>query len=86
LEAKILRPLLWSGLLEHRSEKIPNTQFASLNYYRKTALFERLLKFDVRVFEGASPLTSQLFFAAAIYGIARHQRTPRSGARVAGSI
>jgi hypothetical protein len=49
LEAKILRPLLWFGLLEHRSEKIPNTQFASLNYYRKTALFERLLKFDVKV-------------------------------------
>jgi hypothetical protein len=49
LEAKILRPLLWFGLLEHRSEKIPNTQFGTLNYYRKTALFERLLKFDVRV-------------------------------------
>jgi hypothetical protein len=49
LEAKILRPLLWFGLLEHRSEKIPNTQFATLNYYRKTALFERLLKFDVKV-------------------------------------
>ena len=29
LEAKILRPLLWFGLLEHRSEKIPNTQFAT---------------------------------------------------------
>jgi hypothetical protein len=49
LEAKILRPLLWFGLLEHRSEKIRNTQFATLNYYRKTALFERLLKFDVKV-------------------------------------
>ena len=49
LEAKILRPLLWFGLLEHRSEKIPNTQFVMLNYYRKTALFERLLKFDVQV-------------------------------------
>jgi hypothetical protein len=47
LEAKILRPLLWFGLLEHRSEKIPN--IATLNYYRKTALFERLLKFDVKV-------------------------------------
>ena len=49
LEAKILRPLMWFGLLEYRSEKIPNTQFATLNYYRKTALFERLLKFDVKV-------------------------------------
>jgi hypothetical protein len=46
LEAKILRPLLWFGLLEHRTS---NTQFATLNYYRKTALFERLLKFDVKV-------------------------------------
>ena len=49
LEAKILRPLLWFGLLETRSEKIPNTQFATLNYYHKSALFERLLKFDVKV-------------------------------------
>jgi hypothetical protein len=48
MEAKILRPLLWFGLLEYRREKIPNTQFATLNYYRKTALFERSLKFDVK--------------------------------------
>jgi hypothetical protein len=49
MEAKILRPLLWFGLLEYRSETIPNTQFAIRNYYRKTALFERLLKFDVKM-------------------------------------
>ena len=49
MEAKILRPLLWFGLLEYRSEKIPNTQFGTRNYYRKTALFERLLKFDVEM-------------------------------------
>jgi hypothetical protein len=49
MEAKILRPLLWFGLLEYRSEKIPNTQFGTRNYYRKTALFERLLKFDVKM-------------------------------------
>jgi hypothetical protein len=48
-EAKILRPLLWFGLLEYRSEKIPNTRFGTRNYYRKTALFERLLKFDVKM-------------------------------------
>ena len=40
---------MWFGLLEYRSEKIPNTQFGTRNYYRKTALFERLLKFDVKV-------------------------------------
>jgi hypothetical protein len=49
MEAKILRPLLWFGLLEHRSKKIPNTPFGTRNYYRKTALFERLLKFDVKM-------------------------------------
>src|SRR5580704_1502123 len=49
MEAKILRPLLWFGLLEYRSEKIPNTRFGTRNYYRKTALFERLLKFDVKM-------------------------------------
>ena len=49
MDAKILRPLLWFGLLEYRSEKTPNTRFGTRNYYRKTALFERLLKFDVKV-------------------------------------
>ena len=49
MEAKILRPLLWSGLLEYRREKIPDSQFATRNYYRKTALFDRLLTFDVKM-------------------------------------
>jgi hypothetical protein len=49
MEAKIRQPLLWFGLLECRSEKIPNTQFAIQNYYRKTTLFDRLLKFDVKM-------------------------------------
>ena len=49
MEAKILRPLLWFGLLEYRNEEIPNSQFATRNYYRKTALFDRLLKFDVKM-------------------------------------
>ena len=48
-EAKILRPLLWFGLLEYRSEKTANTGFVTRNYYRKTPLFERLLKFDVQM-------------------------------------
>ena len=48
-EAKILRPLLWFGLLEYRSEKIPNSRFETRNYYRKTALFDRLLTFDVKM-------------------------------------
>src|SRR5436305_8534913 len=49
MEAKILRPLLWFGLLEHRSEKIPSSRFGNYHFYRKTELFERLLAFDVQV-------------------------------------
>ena len=35
MEAKILRPLLWFGLLEHRSEKIPSGRFGEHRFYRK---------------------------------------------------
>ena len=55
MEARILRPLLWFGLLEQRSEKIPNSQFGDRHFYRKAQLFDRLLRFDVTVgsMEGA---------------------------------
>src|SRR5215472_10765152 len=49
MEAKILRPLLWFGLLKHRSEKIPSGRFGEHHFYRKAELFERLLAFDVQV-------------------------------------
>jgi hypothetical protein len=49
MEARILRPLLWFGLLEYRSEKIPDSRFAEPHYYRKAALFDRLLAFDVKM-------------------------------------
>jgi hypothetical protein len=49
MEGKILRPLLWFGLLQHRSEKIPNSRFGEHHFYRKAALFDRLLTFDVAV-------------------------------------
>ena len=49
MEAKILRPLLWFGLLEHRSEKITSGRFGEHHFYRKAELFERLLAFDVQV-------------------------------------
>ena len=55
MEAKILRPLLWFGLLEHRSEKIPESRFAKRHHYRKTALFDRLLTFDVKMEFAGSP-------------------------------
>src|SRR3954470_16777129 len=49
MEAKILRPLLWFGLLEYRSEKIANSRFEARHYYRKAALFDRLLAFDIKM-------------------------------------
>ncbi len=49
MEAKILRPLLWFGLLEHRSEKVPSGRFGEHHFYRKAELFDRLLAFDVQI-------------------------------------
>jgi hypothetical protein len=57
MEARILRPLLWFGLLEHRSEQIPDSRFAARHYYRKTALFDRLLAFDVKMDFSEGPVT-----------------------------
>ena len=49
MEARILRPLLWFGLLEHRIEKIPDSPIGEHHFYRKTQLFNRLLSFAVQV-------------------------------------
>jgi hypothetical protein len=49
MEAKILRPLLWFGLLEHRSEKVSGSRFNKCHFYRKTRLFDQLLTFDVQL-------------------------------------
>jgi hypothetical protein len=49
MEARILRPLLWFGLLEYRGEKLPDSRFATRHYYRKAALFDRLIAFDVKM-------------------------------------
>lgn len=49
MEAQILRPLQWFGLLEHKVEKIDGDEFASRHLYRKTAMFDRFLSFDVRL-------------------------------------
>ena len=48
MEAKILRPLLWFGLLEHRSEKVPSGRFGEHHFYRKAQLFDRLPAFGVQ--------------------------------------
>jgi hypothetical protein len=49
MEAKILRPLLWFALLEHRSEATSGSRFSRHHFYRKGKLFERLLSFDVHL-------------------------------------
>jgi hypothetical protein len=47
MQARILRPLQWFGLLEHRSEL--GTGPVERHCYRKTPLFDRFVKFDVQV-------------------------------------
>ena len=47
MEARVLRPLLWFGLLEHRSEGTTESRFDDRHFYRKAALFDRMLTFDV---------------------------------------
>lgn len=49
MEARILRPLLWFGLLEHRSERRTESRFNDRHFQRKAALFNRMLSFDVAV-------------------------------------
>jgi len=49
MEARIRRPLLRFGLLEHRSDKMPDRLLTARNYYRKATLFNRLLTFDVKM-------------------------------------
>jgi hypothetical protein len=48
-EARNLRPLLWFALIEHRGENIPGNRFGERHFYRKAALFDRMLTFDVVV-------------------------------------
>jgi hypothetical protein len=46
---KILRPLQWFGLLEHRADKADPGRYEMRQFYRKTALFDRFLSFEVRL-------------------------------------
>jgi hypothetical protein len=48
--------LLWFGLLDHRSEKIPSNRFGEHHLYRKADLFDRLLAFDIQVHLSEGPL------------------------------
>jgi hypothetical protein len=49
MEAKMLRPLLWFGILEYRELDNPDTAGRKKHCYRKTALFDRFLSFDVQL-------------------------------------
>lgn len=48
-EDRILRPLVWFGLLESQSGARSPTEMVERRLYRKAPLFDRFLKFDVRV-------------------------------------
>ncbi len=56
MEARILRPLHWFGLLEHRREAISGDRFGGRDFYRKSSFVDRFLRFDVQV-ERPSPIT-----------------------------
>ena len=47
LNARVLRPLWQFGLLEHRREDVPGKPFQPRHFFRKTALFDRFLSFNV---------------------------------------
>jgi hypothetical protein len=47
VEARVLRPLLWFGLLDYKQEAIEGRPFGERRFYRKTKLFDRFLSFDV---------------------------------------
>jgi hypothetical protein len=49
MEARILRPLVWFGLLESRTQARSPTEVVERRLYRNSPLFDRFLKFDVQV-------------------------------------
>ncbi|MGD0108988.1 MAG: hypothetical protein ABSC06_33895 [Rhodopila sp.] len=54
-EARILRPLQWFGLLEHRQDGSGARRSEGQHQYRKTPLFDRFLTFDVAVDHATGP-------------------------------
>ena len=55
MEARVLRPLKWFGLLEHREDGTESRSFERRHLYRKTALFDRFPSFDVRLEDTGVP-------------------------------
>jgi hypothetical protein len=56
MEAKILRPLLWFGLFGYRHDAPPGDRYGGRHVYRKSALFDRFLQFDVEIERASSTL------------------------------
>jgi hypothetical protein len=55
MEARILRPLLWFGLLELRKEKNPASSILTWHFYRKAPLFDRFLAFEIELQDQGAP-------------------------------
>ena len=53
MDSRILKPLLWFGLLECRTEKAVS-RATDRRFYRKTPLFDRFLKFNVQIEQPAT--------------------------------
>ena len=49
MEARILRPLVWFGVLESRPRTRSVTELVERRLYRKAPLFDRFVKFDVQI-------------------------------------
>jgi hypothetical protein len=49
MEARILRPLVWFGLLESRTEPRSAADLIERRLYRKAPIVERFVKFDVQI-------------------------------------
>jgi hypothetical protein len=53
MEARILRPFVWFGLLESRTQARSATEVVDPGLYRKAPLFDRFVQFDVQI-EGSA--------------------------------
>ena len=49
MEGRILRPLWWFGLLERKEGEREPDHYVTPRFYRKTALFDRFLSFDIQL-------------------------------------
>jgi hypothetical protein len=49
MDARVLKPLLWFGLLEYRTERSGASRLEDRRLYRRTALIDRFLRFNVQI-------------------------------------